>query len=799
MLEGVVAGILNRFLSAYIDNLDYSQLNVGIWSGDVKLKNLKLKKSALDKFRLPVDVCEGYIGELTLSIPWSNLKGKPCKVSIDNIYLIALPNGLSSDNSDDLNEEEDELRAQQVKQERLENAELLLNSQTNSALSPEDEQKNQSFSNSLITKILNNLQVVIKNIHLRFEDNHSSNLNKKFSLGVTLSEISAISTNSDWIPTFIEDDFNQNGIHKLATLECLSGYFNENDESLLGLNNIELSIKRFNELISNNKNNLPDHQFILKPVSGQGRLILNKTINSQSPKFDVELLFDRFSFNLNEDQYKNSLLLLDLFHFQIRRNQYKKFRPKKNELSENKSKALLKFAGNAILSEIHERNYKWTWEYFKIRRNDRKRYVELFKLKKVNEVKFNNESLDEFSKLEFKLKYEDIRFYRSIARSELRKESFKKENGNNDQRTNDESNENSNENDENQQQQQQQQINEQQTKQSQQSGWLGWVWNATSSYVTGHDESQDQNNQKSNTTSLSEQQRKELYEAIEWDEKQALSSAIDLPRDAMKLRIKAKLNQGSFTLLKSYSEGKNEEIVSLIFDSLTSDIIKRTDNFEASFGLGNLTVNDNTNPLTIYPKVVRVKDDVKDDAKDENKDNQFFFFKWESKPLDNRSDKTLTLKMKHVEIIYHRGYVEAISKFFKPPESKLESINALIDVASESLDSFRKQTRAGFEYALSQHSTIDLRVDMNAPIIILPEDITQSNSQHLVLDAGHIAIESDLADKLTLQNFRSNLTNNDNNDIKANIESLMYDKFFLKLKSAQVSDRFCQKYYLIDN
>ena len=88
---------------------------------------------------------------------------------------------------------------------------------------------------------------------------------------------------------------------------------------------------------------------------------------------------------------------------------------------------------------------------------------------------------------------------------------------------------------------------------------------------------------------------------------------------------------------------------------------------------------------------------------------------------------------------------------------------------------------------------------MNAPIIILPEDITQSNSQHLVLDAGHIAIESDLADKLTLQNFRSNLTNNDNNDIKANIESLMYDKFFLKLKSAQVSDRFCQKYYLIDN
>lgn len=88
MLESVLAGVLNRFLSAYVsrnslppgspadvtprqvDNLNTSQLNIGIWSGDVKLRNLRLKKEALDKFRLPVDVVEGYLGDLTLSIPW---------------------------------------------------------------------------------------------------------------------------------------------------------------------------------------------------------------------------------------------------------------------------------------------------------------------------------------------------------------------------------------------------------------------------------------------------------------------------------------------------------------------------------------------------------------------------------------------------------------------------------------------------------------------------------------------------------------------------------------------------------
>lgn len=73
-LESVAAGLLNRFLKTYVDNLNTSQLNIGIWSGDVRLKNLKLKKEALDKFRLPVDVKEGYLGDLTLSIPWNNVR-----------------------------------------------------------------------------------------------------------------------------------------------------------------------------------------------------------------------------------------------------------------------------------------------------------------------------------------------------------------------------------------------------------------------------------------------------------------------------------------------------------------------------------------------------------------------------------------------------------------------------------------------------------------------------------------------------------------------------------------------------
>lgn len=38
----------------------------------------------------------GYLGELTLIIPWSNLKTKPVKVFIENVYLLAAPKSEST-------------------------------------------------------------------------------------------------------------------------------------------------------------------------------------------------------------------------------------------------------------------------------------------------------------------------------------------------------------------------------------------------------------------------------------------------------------------------------------------------------------------------------------------------------------------------------------------------------------------------------------------------------------------------------------------------------------------------------
>jgi hypothetical protein len=53
--------LFNRVLAPYVENLDLNQVNYGIGQGQLTLRNLRLKKGALDKFRLPVDVLEGLV------------------------------------------------------------------------------------------------------------------------------------------------------------------------------------------------------------------------------------------------------------------------------------------------------------------------------------------------------------------------------------------------------------------------------------------------------------------------------------------------------------------------------------------------------------------------------------------------------------------------------------------------------------------------------------------------------------------------------------------------------------------
>lgn len=165
------------------------------------------------------------------------------------------------------------------------------------------------------------------------------------------------------------------------------------------------------------------HQYLLKPVSGTGKVRLNKKFGGHIPKTDITLLFDEIAFGLDDHQYRDCILVLDLFHSNLKKQKYLKFHPGKDKSPKTHPREYFQFAANAILHEIHERHYKWSWDHFRTRRDQRLKYVECYMATKLNEA--TSEQTQALEQLERDLSFEDIRFYRSIAKGKLRKEKAK--------------------------------------------------------------------------------------------------------------------------------------------------------------------------------------------------------------------------------------------------------------------------------------------------------------------------------------------------------------------------------------
>jgi vacuolar protein sorting-associated protein 13A/C len=69
--------------------------------------------------------------------------------------------------------------------------------------------------------------------------------------------------------------------------------------------------------------------------------------------------------------------------------------------------------------------------------------------------------------------------------------------------------------------------------------------------------------------------------------------------------------------------------------------------------------------------------------------------------------------------------------------------------------------------------------------------VTTNFCKHLIVDAGHIAIESDLASKEAIRIIHQKRNQKYDEEDYKHLESLMYDKLFLRLQDAQVRSVLC--------
>ncbi|KAL1410608.1 Vacuolar protein sorting-associated protein 13 [Vanrija albida] len=765
VIKDMALRMLNVYVSPYVDNLNPDDLQLSILAGKAEFHGLRLKKSVLERFGLPVEIVAGDIGSLSLTIPWQAMKSQPAQIVIDDIFVLARarPQGK-------VDPEEDERIDQATKQEKLRSAEAV-DSAANQVEQAGGAENKETYFGAIATRIINNVQIHIKNIHLRYEDG-TSTPDHPFAAGLTISEFKMVSTDENWVEAFLENDVKD--VHKLSKLSALSVYFDTDATSIAKPDNRDGTIDALKAMLVGN----PAHQHILKPVTGEARLVIHRTMTNTTPQYDVQALFDEIGVVLDRAQYRDALSMIDVFHFYRRTHQYYKYRPPEEEFKENPAKARWKYALNAISAEVHDRNRKWSWDYLKERRDQRIKYVDLYvqKLSLPEDTPLPPDEQEELDQLERELSFEDIRFFRSVARVQARRDAATRK-----------------------------KLEAEQAK-TQPQTWGQWLWGSRV------EDSQDPNQ-------ITEDEQKEIDDLIDYDAWSAAETSVGTARDLIKMRISTSLNKGSFSLRASPREGA-QDVIALVFDSFSADVDQLVDSMKLKMALGGFRVYDGTTPKSLYPQIVRVKDI--DGAKGESRSggrqqslpvggasealaelstkygitpkapatapaaDPFFSLEYEHNPLDGRADNAVTVKMRHLEIIYHRNYVEEVVAFFKPPASQLESINALLDAAGETLDGIRKETRAGLEYALEQHKTLDLHVDMNAPIIIIPMDVTVATSQLVVIDAGHIAVDSKLADKEKLKDVQAKRGRQYSDDDYKQLEDLMYDRMLLSLDSTQL-------------
>lgn len=213
MFEGIIAKILNKYLSEYIDAVDYKNLNIGLFSGSVELKNIKIKPSALFQFDLPIDVKYGTIGKLKINLSWRKIMSEAAVLEIEDLFVLCGPFEDKIHDPNKIKEIHDAYKRKKLTEiEKIDEAGLM-----------EDSDDEQSYTEQITNTIINNIQVYIKNIHIRYEDNYSIK-NRNVSFGLFLKEFRAETVDSEGRPNFLNAE--EKIIYKQGILNGFNFYWN---------------------------------------------------------------------------------------------------------------------------------------------------------------------------------------------------------------------------------------------------------------------------------------------------------------------------------------------------------------------------------------------------------------------------------------------------------------------------------------------------------------------------------------------------------------------------------------------
>ncbi|KAM9860925.1 intermembrane lipid transfer protein VPS13C [Aulostomus maculatus] len=735
VFESMVSDLLNRFIGDYVENLDKSQLKIGIWGGNVVLENLRVKENALSEFDVPFKVKAGQIGKLTLKIPWKNLYNDAVVATLEGLYLLVVPGAIGSQlktcpyNAIKYDAAKEERYQQEAKQRELQRIEEALQMAARRE-KPADEKKD-TFVEKLATQVIKNLQVKISSIHLRYEDD-VSDPQRPLSMGVTLSELSLQTTDENWKPCILNEAAKI--IYKLGCLECLCAYWNVNSP-IFYKGSWENIVDQLKSGISSKDQELLHYQYIFKPIFASARMCINPNaeLELKNPKANLHLEVQNIAIEMTKPQYLTMVELLESIDCMVKNAPYRKFRP--DVPVHANAKLWWRYGFDSIL-QVHIRRLRnmWTWSNMRQHRQNLRTYKSAYKTKLLSPSKPSPDTERHIQDLEKVLDVFNITLARQQAQMEVIRTGQK--------------------------------VMAKKAAGGQKQGGGGF-FSSFFSRKGKKEELEPEESKESEASGLDElmtaEEKEKLYTAIGYS---GSSHNLALPKQYVAMVITFQLFKTSVTFRE---QPDVPEILKIQMIDLSTKISQRpgAQAIRVEAALEHWYVTGLQQQGAVPSLIASLGDAA----------SSLLSIVFELNPDKSAADQLLRVHSQPVEIIYDALTVNSLTEFFKT--GKGVDLEVLTSATLSKLEEIKEKTATGLSHIIETRKVLDLRIDLKPSYLLLPKSgFYCDKSDLIIVDFGSLQLNS--VEQSAVRSSSSSFSS---------LEEIMeraYDRYSLELRRVQV-------------
>ena len=313
MASSIINWIIDKYLNNILEiNKDLTKSS--IFTGEIQMANLKIKPEIFTMLNLPFfELVHGYVGKLRIKATMPRIHLHPIKVEVENVFIHVKQKKLSNIN----------------KEGEIKFMELFKNNQLTILESFKNEVNNfeEELNPNMVSKIINNIEIYISNICVRFDDDISYALTP-FCFGVIIKNIKMKTVDKDFKE--VEGKYSipfeeiNNKIIKIDNFSVyldtfeIEGKLVEYNKKIVDTANTIITDEKFKTFLGpmldyyryclsetyEHINNYNAHKYILFNLGFLFKTSINENLKNGKPKIMVYSQMDKINVEVNLVQIK---------------------------------------------------------------------------------------------------------------------------------------------------------------------------------------------------------------------------------------------------------------------------------------------------------------------------------------------------------------------------------------------------------------------------------------------------------------------------------------------------------------